>query len=116
MCSYDRRDGYRWREGFLWSTACYLFRYLLSFKLYKTLKNWSWREELNLQPAVYKTAALPLSYASLDETGVHERRTRDRKPNNCVEDCQGGVCETDQIPMKPASSPRDVVSGIFSVL
>ena len=26
---------------------------------------WSWREELNLQPAVYKTAALPLSYASL---------------------------------------------------
>jgi hypothetical protein len=25
---------------------------------------WSWREELNLQPAVYKTAALPLSYAS----------------------------------------------------
>jgi hypothetical protein len=29
-------------------------------------KLWSWREELNLQPAVYKTAALPLSYASLD--------------------------------------------------
>ena len=29
------------------------------------LKLWSWREELNLQPAVYKTAALPLSYASL---------------------------------------------------
>ena len=28
-------------------------------------KLWSWREELNLQPAVYKTAALPLSYASL---------------------------------------------------
>ena len=27
-------------------------------------KKWSWREELNLQPAVYKTAALPLSYAS----------------------------------------------------
>jgi len=27
-------------------------------------KLWSWREELNLQPAVYKTAALPLSYAS----------------------------------------------------
>jgi hypothetical protein len=26
---------------------------------------WSWREELNLQPAVYKTAALPLSYASI---------------------------------------------------
>src|SRR5213594_617145 len=25
---------------------------------------WSWREESNLQPAVYKTAALPLSYAS----------------------------------------------------
>ena len=31
----------------------------------KCLKDWSWREELNLQPAVYKTAALPLSYASL---------------------------------------------------
>ena len=27
-------------------------------------KMWSWREESNLQPAVYKTAALPLSYAS----------------------------------------------------
>ena len=32
---------------------------------------WSWREELNLQPAVYKTAALPLSYASLNETGAN---------------------------------------------
>ena len=29
------------------------------------MKKWSWREESNLQPAVYKTAALPLSYASL---------------------------------------------------
>ena len=27
-------------------------------------ERWSWREESNLQPAVYKTAALPLSYAS----------------------------------------------------
>ena len=27
-------------------------------------KCWSWREELNLQPVVYKTTALPLSYAS----------------------------------------------------
>ena len=27
-------------------------------------KAWSWREELNLQPVVYKTTALPLSYAS----------------------------------------------------
>jgi hypothetical protein len=27
---------------------------------------WSWREELNLQPVVYKTTALPLSYASPD--------------------------------------------------
>ncbi len=35
------------------------------FDIPKTLKGWSWREELNLQPAVYKTAALPLSYASL---------------------------------------------------
>ena len=24
------------------------------------LKSWSWREESNLQPAVYKTAALPI--------------------------------------------------------
>ena len=31
----------------------------------ESCKSWSWREELNLQPAVYKTAALPLSYASL---------------------------------------------------
>ena len=27
-------------------------------------KDWSWREESNLQPVVYKTTALPLSYAS----------------------------------------------------
>src|SRR5207247_11448970 len=26
---------------------------------------WSWREESNLQPVVYKTTALPLSYASV---------------------------------------------------
>src|SRR6185503_5498514 len=26
---------------------------------------WSWREESNLQPSVYKTGALPLSYASI---------------------------------------------------
>ena len=31
----------------------------------QVIEKWSWREELNLQPAVYKTAALPLSYASL---------------------------------------------------
>jgi site-specific recombinase XerC len=30
----------------------------------ETAKYWSWREELNLQPVVYKTTALPLSYAS----------------------------------------------------
>ena len=28
-------------------------------------KVWSWREESNLQPVVYKTTALPLSYASV---------------------------------------------------
>gem|GEM_PF-965056 len=27
-------------------------------------RHWSWREESNLQPAAYKAAALPLSYAS----------------------------------------------------
>ena len=32
---------------------------------------WSWREESNLQPMVYKTIALPLSYAS--EIGAGER-------------------------------------------
>ncbi len=37
---------------------------------------WSWREELNLQPAVYKTAALPLSYASQNEICVHGHCTR----------------------------------------
>ena len=26
---------------------------------------WSWRQELNLQPADYKSAALPLSHASI---------------------------------------------------
>ena len=49
---------------------------------------WSWREELNLQPAVYKTAALPLSYASQHEMGPHGRRIGRRKPNNCVCSCQ----------------------------
>ncbi len=49
---------------------------------------WSWREELNPQPAVYKTAALPLSYASLSEIGARERCTLDRKPNNCLSACQ----------------------------
>ena len=28
------------------------------------LAGWSWRRDLNLQPPVYKTGALPLSYAS----------------------------------------------------
>ena len=39
---------------------------------------WSWREELNLQPAVYKTAALPLSYASyrIDLSGELRQATR----------------------------------------
>ena len=41
----------------------------------KMLKLWSWREELNLQPAVYKTAALPLSYASL--RGISPTYVRD---------------------------------------
>ena len=37
---------------------------------------WSWREELNLQPAVYKTAALPLSYASQNEMGMQNLTQR----------------------------------------
>ncbi len=28
-------------------------------------KGWSWREESNLQPAVYKTAALPIELRQL---------------------------------------------------
>ena len=40
----------------------------LKFQPSRSLKrwrnHWSWREELNLQPVVYKTTALPLSYAS----------------------------------------------------
>jgi|RhiMetdeSRZDD1v2_1073273.scaffolds.fasta_scaffold354849_2 hypothetical protein len=34
---------------------------------------WSWREELNLQPVVYKTTALPLSYASPHEQSYSSR-------------------------------------------
>ena len=45
-------------------------------KSQESLGKWSWREELNLQPAVYKTAALPLSYASQNEMGTHRHRTR----------------------------------------
>ncbi len=58
----------------------------------KCLKNqrrdWSWREELNLQPVVYKTTALPLSYASqIAEEGrliIEPQRER----SNCLEACQ----------------------------
>jgi hypothetical protein len=52
----EQADGYF--EAIAFSVTFYLLRES------KTLKRWSWREELNLQPAVYKTAALPLSYAS----------------------------------------------------
>ena len=46
---------------------------------------WSWREELNLQPAVYKTAALPLSYASL--RGISPTYVRDvnRRGGDCAQ-------------------------------
>ena len=49
------------------------------------LKLWSWREELNLQPAVYKTAALPLSYASL--RGISPTYVRDvnRRGGECAQ-------------------------------
>ena len=57
-------------------------------RLTKEARKWSWREELNPQPAVYKTAALPLSYASLSEIGSRERRTVAGKPNNCLAACQ----------------------------
>ena len=62
-----------------------------SILLKESVVVWSWREESNLQPAVYKTAALPLSYASpakyshissrrASDSGVQvlfERRDRD---------------------------------------
>ena len=35
-----------------------------------TREEWSWRQESNLQPTVYKTGALPLSYASIANTRV----------------------------------------------
>jgi hypothetical protein len=46
---------------------------------------WSWREELNLQPAVYKTAALPLSYASV--RGISPTYVRDvnRRGGECAQ-------------------------------
>ena len=36
------------------SLSCYLFRYLLTALSLRKCCLWSWREELNLQPAVYK--------------------------------------------------------------
>ena len=49
---------------------------------------WSWREELNLQPAVYKTAALPLSYASYSgielRSGEHRARIVNAHPSNSL--------------------------------
>ena len=47
-------------------------------------KLWSWREELNLQPAVYKTAALPLSYASYRSDVSGELRQAASLPSTTV--------------------------------
>ena len=46
---------------------------------------WSWREELNLQPAVYKTAALPLSYASLRGISPTCLRDVNRRGGDCTQ-------------------------------
>ena len=54
-------------------------------------KMWSWREESNLQPAVYKTAALPIELrqhiVSLEVAPVPDFLG---EPSNCVEACQAG--------------------------
>ena len=62
---------------------------------------WSWREELNLQPAVYKTAALPLSYASL--RGISPTYVRDVNR-------RGGECAQ----IVPEESPRGVLDVGFA--
>ncbi len=54
-------------------------------------KYWSWREELNLQPVVYKTTALPLSYASQLVVRQDRRINLRRNGSNCAEICQGIV-------------------------
>ncbi|SLM48862.1 protein of unknown function [Nitrospira japonica] len=46
-------------------------------------EEWSWREELNLQPVVYKTTALPLSYASFRLFGEYFSHGREGARMRC---------------------------------
>ena len=64
-------------------------RYLFVFSIFqKSSKYWSWREELNLQPVVYKTTALPLSYASQMLRKERLIIGPQRERSNCSETCQ----------------------------
>src|SRR4029078_5699640 len=58
---------------------------------------WSWREELNLQPAVYKTAALPLRYARLRGISPHYVRDVHRRGGECAQ-------------IVPEESPRGILN------
>src|SRR5438105_12197676 len=42
---------------------------------------WSWREESNLQPAVYKTAALPIELRQRPNRGYTEASTSGKQPS-----------------------------------
>ncbi len=59
MCQRDLAVFTRWNLG-----AEFGLRALTEhLKIQANLRNWSRREELNLQPTHYECAALPLSYA-----------------------------------------------------
>src|SRR5439155_6414209 len=44
-------------------------------------EGWSWREESNLQPAVYKTAALPIELRQRPNRGYTEAPTSGKQPS-----------------------------------
>lgn len=54
---------------------------------------WSWREELNLQPSVYKTDALPLSYASTDPESTPGLRSLASLDDPSAVSCRRGLTE-----------------------
>jgi hypothetical protein len=55
----------------------------------KKANGWSWREESNLQPAVYKTAALPIELRQLTKRNHLSRRPWGRDPARRTKKCRG---------------------------
>lgn len=69
-------------------------------------ETWSRRRESNPQPAVYKTAALPLSYVGILDMPIHIRFDEQSKANKLV------VCRSTRRPSIVPISPSE--TGAFS--